>query len=160
MSPDSHNGELPAIIEKFDKIGFLFKWLPIFYPKAKGIHFIYQAYVFLPQKLLRINGSVPWPVHFTSRVLYHNNITVVDRTGPGLNANCNIQGRNGIAIWHNIRVGSGVGLNGNIHELDDYDRWPGGPSFVLCLVFNRENTRYKCIGSDIYIYKWSSKCLF
>ena len=131
MSPDSDSGELRAIIKKFDKIGFLFKWLRYFYPQSKGIHFIYLAYVFIPQKVLRINGSVPWPVHFTSRVLYYNNITVGNRTAPGLNAHCYIQGRNGIDIGHNVRVGPGVGLIGANHDLDDYDRWPGGPSLKI-----------------------------
>lgn len=131
MSPDLHNSELRAIIVKLDKIGFLFKWLRLFYPKAKGIHFIYLAYVFFPQKILRVNGRVPWPVHFTSRVLYHNNISVGNRTAPGLNANCYIQGRNGIDIGHNVRVGPGVGLISANHELDDFDRWPDGPSLKI-----------------------------
>ncbi|MBC2709753.1 MAG: acyltransferase [Desulfosarcina sp.] len=124
MNPDTYNSELSSITYKFDKVAFLFKWLPLFYPKAKGIHFIYLAYVFIPQKVLRINGRVPWPVHFTSRVLYYKNITVGNRTAPGLNANCYIQGRNGIDIGHNVRIGPGVGLISANHDVDDYDRWP------------------------------------
>ena len=85
MSPDTNSRESREITDKFDKIEFLFKWLPLFYPKAKGIHFIYLAYVFIPQKILRINGRVPWPVHFTSRVLYQKKISVGNRTAPGLN---------------------------------------------------------------------------
>jgi len=131
MSPDYHSRELNTITEKFDKFAFLFKWLSLFYPKATGIHFIYLAYVFMPQKILRINGRVPWPVHFTSRVLYPKNISVGNRTAPGLNANCYIQGRNGIDIGHNVRVGPGVGLISANHELDDYDKWPVRPPIKI-----------------------------
>lgn len=41
-----------------------------------------------------------------------------------MNANCYIQGRNGIFIGHNLRVGPGVGLISANHDIDDYDRWP------------------------------------
>ena len=124
MEPKQYNTELNTIIDRVDKYGFLFKWLPLFYPKAKGIHFIYLAYVFIPQKVLRINGRVPWPVHFTSRVLYHKNISVGYGTAPGLSGNCYIQGRNGIELGHNVRIGPGVGLISANHDFDDYDRWP------------------------------------
>ncbi len=115
---------MQATLEKLNSVAFLFTWLTYFYPRAKGIHFAYLAYTFLPQKILRINGRVPWPVHFTSRVLYYKNISVGNRTAPGLNANCYIQGRNGIALGHNVRIGPGVGLISANHDLDDYDRWP------------------------------------
>ena len=124
MVPDPYNTELKSIIDKFDKVAFLFKWLPFFYPSANGTHLIYLAYVFIPQKILRINGRVPWPVHFTSRVLYYKNISVGNGTAPGLSGNCYIQGRNGIDIGHNVRIGPGVGLISANHDIDDYDRWP------------------------------------
>jgi acetyltransferase-like isoleucine patch superfamily enzyme len=38
---------------------------------------------YLWQKLLRINGSVPWPVHFTSRVDGSKFISVGENTNPG-----------------------------------------------------------------------------
>ena len=124
MSPSLKNSEQRLITDKYDKSAFFFKWLKLFYPKAQGIHFVYLAYVFIPQKILRINGGVPWPVHFTSRVLYHQNISVGNRTAPGLNSNCYIQGRNGIELGHNVRIGPGVGLISANHDIDDYDRWP------------------------------------
>ena len=74
--------------------------------------------------MLRINGRVSWPVHFTSRVLYPKRISVGNGTAPGLSGSCYIQGRNGIKIGHNVRVGPGVGLISANHDLDDYDRWP------------------------------------
>jgi acetyltransferase-like isoleucine patch superfamily enzyme len=124
MNYKQYNAELKTVIDKFNKLSFLLKWLKYFYPKTKGIHLIYLAYVFIPQKLLRINGCVPWPVHFTSRVLYHKNISVGNGTAPGLSGNCYIQGRNGIELGHNVRIGPGVGLISANHDIDDYDRWP------------------------------------
>lgn len=118
-------------MQRLDKIAFIFKWLRFFYPQAKGFHIIYMAYTFVPQKVLRINGRVPWPVHFTSRVLYWKNISVGNRTAPGLNSNCYIQGRNGIKLGHNVRIGPGVGLISANHDLNDYDRWPDIEPIVI-----------------------------
>lgn len=111
------------LIKKFERFGSLFFWLKFFYPKAKGISFLFLLYYFIPQKILRINGRVPWPVHFTSRVLYHRNIIVGNRSAPGINANCYIQGRNGIFIGSNFRMGPGVGLISANHNINDYDKW-------------------------------------
>lgn len=117
--------------KKLEKFQFLFLWLRLFYPKAKGISFLYLLYYLIPQKLLRINGRVPWPVYFTSRVLYYKKIRVGNRTAPGINANCYIQGRNGITIGHNFRMGPGVGLISANHDIDDYDRWSPSPPIVI-----------------------------
>ena len=106
-----------------NKLGFLFFWVRLFYPKAKGVGLAYLLYCFFPQKILRINGSVKWPVHFTSRVLYRKKISVGNRSAPGLNSNCYIQGRSGINIGHNFRMGPGSGLISSNHDLNDYDVW-------------------------------------
>jgi len=122
-------------IEKFfdrtQKYSPLFKWLKLFYPKFKGAHFIYSLYFFIPQKMFRINGSIPWPVHFTSRVLYYKNISIGNRSAPGMNASCYIQGRNGIKIGHNFRMGPGVGLISANHNIDDYDQWDATPPIII-----------------------------
>jgi acetyltransferase-like isoleucine patch superfamily enzyme len=122
--PTPNNNELKSIIALIDKFDFFLRWIRLFYPQAKGIHLLYLAYVFVPQKILRINGRVPWPVHFTSRILYPKNISVGNGSAPGLSGNCYIQGRNGIKIGHNVRIGPGVGLISANHDIDDYDRWP------------------------------------
>ena len=79
-------------------------------------------YAFFPQKILRINGNIPWPVHFTSKIFYHKNIKIGKRSMPGMNINCYIQGKNGIIIGNNLRMGPGVGLISANHVLDDYDK--------------------------------------
>ena len=104
-----------------DKFGFCLFWLRWFYPRAKGIPLLYLLYFFIPQKICRINGRVPWPVHFTSRILYHKNISVGNRSAPGMNSGCYIQARNGINIGHNFRIGPGVGLISSNHDIGDYD---------------------------------------
>lgn len=106
-------------IEK--KIAFLLFWLRFFYRKSYGIPLLYLLYFFIPQKILRINGNVEWPVHFTSRILFPQNIVVGNRSAPGMNAHCYIQARNGIIIGNNVRIGPGVGIISASHSLDDYD---------------------------------------
>jgi len=102
------------------------------FPKCRGINPLHILYIsFMPQKILRINCTVPWPVHFTSRVLYHKNITIGNRTAPGFNACCYIQGRNGIIIGNNVRIGPGVGLVSANHNIDDYDTWDKTDPIVI-----------------------------
>lgn len=112
-----------ATLKKLEKLEFLFFWLRWFYPKAKGIPWYYLLYQFFPQKILRINGRVPWPVHFTSRVLYSKNIRIGNHSAPGNSAGCYIQGRAGIIIGHNLRMGPNVGLISSNHDIDDFDQW-------------------------------------
>ena len=121
----------PSIVTFFDSIEYLFFWLRWFYPKAKGIGPAYLLYTFFPQKVLRINGNVKWPVHFTSRVLYSKNIEIGNRSAPGLNSNCYIQGRGGIQIGHNLRMGPGVGLISANHDMSDYDQWIRKPPLKI-----------------------------
>ncbi|MBC2716663.1 MAG: acyltransferase [Desulfobacteraceae bacterium] len=124
MNFNSHHLQVQRIINKINYFSIFFKWLNLFYPKGKGIQFYFLLYYFFPQKILRLNGRVPWPVHFTSRVLYHKNILIGNRSAPGMSSNCYIQGRNGIILGHNVRIGPGVGLISANHDPDDYDKWP------------------------------------
>ena len=105
----------------FEKFNFLFIWIKLFYPNAKGFHFLILLYYFFPQKILRINGTVQWPVHFTTRILFPKRIHVGKRTAPGINANSYIQARNGINIGNNFRMGPGVGLISANHDEENYD---------------------------------------
>lgn len=104
-------------IRKFEK---LFMWVRWFYPKANDVPIQYLLYNFFPQKILRINGKVPWPVHFTSRILYYKKISIGRSCAPGLAGNCYIQARNGILIGHNLWTGPGVGMISSNHNMDDY----------------------------------------
>lgn len=111
-----------TIFTFLEKISICFCWLSLFYPKAKGIPVAYKLYFLLPQKILRVNGSVPWPVHFSSRILYWKNIKVGNWCAPGMSSSCYIQARNGIVMGNNVRVAPGVGIISSGHDLNDYDR--------------------------------------
>ena len=116
---------------KIKKLEFFSSWLCIFYPDAKGFSLPYLLYCFFPQKILRINGRVSWPVHFTSRILFYKNIKVGNRTAPGMSSCCYIQGRNGIILGHNVRIGPGVGLISANHDKNDYDKWNEAPPIKI-----------------------------
>ncbi len=117
MNPEA----LITSVKTIEKYGLLLKWIRWFYPKSSGIPLLYLLYFFFFQKILRINGRVPWPVHFTSRVLFYKKISVGQRSAPGMNAGCYIQARNGIIIGNNLRMGPGSGLISSNHQLDNYD---------------------------------------
>jgi acetyltransferase-like isoleucine patch superfamily enzyme len=74
------------------------------------------------QRLLGFNRRVPWPVHFTSRVIGWERIVIGDRVNPGLSPGCYIQGLNGIRFGSNIRIAPNVVIVSADHDADDYDR--------------------------------------
>ena len=119
------------LIQKYGKYERFFSWLRFFYPKAKGISYLFLLYYFLPQKIFRINGRVPWPVHYTSRIFYPSKIDVGNRSAPGINAHCYVQGRCGISIGHNFRMGPGAALISANHSLHDYDTWREADPIVI-----------------------------
>lgn len=138
-----------------EKFSFFFSWLNLFYPQAKGIQKAYSLSVFFPQKILRINGRVKWPVHFTSRVLNVGNIIVGNRSAPGLTPNCYIQGKSGIKIGHNFRMGPGSGLISANHALEDYDVWVKSDPIIIgdnvWLGMNVVVLPGVCIGDNVAI---------
>jgi acetyltransferase-like isoleucine patch superfamily enzyme len=130
----TNDSKVVHIVNRYEK---LFKWVRIFYPKAKGVPIQYLLYCFVPQKILMINGQVPWPVHFTSRILYPKRVTVGECCAPGLAGSCYIQARNGILIGDNLWTGPGVGLISSNHDLNDYR--------------HHINTKPLAIGNNVWI---------
>ncbi len=94
-----------------------------FYSKTYGVPALYALICFIPQKIIRINGSVPWLVHWTSRILYSKNISIGKGSCPGLSGSNYIQARNGIIIGDNFRLGPNSSIISSNHELEDYDKW-------------------------------------
>lgn len=111
------------LILQLEKFRYLFKWMKLFYPRATQTPIAYSLSCFFHQKVLRINGPVPWPVHRTSRIAFFDRIIVGENSNPGLNMGCYVQGRGGIHIGHNLRMGPNVGLISANHAQDDYDKW-------------------------------------
>lgn len=120
-----------SVVSILNRFHYFFLWLKLFYPRAQGIPLTYQLYCFFPQKVLRVNGAVPWPVHFTSRVLWHSNISVGYCCSPGLSGCCYIQARNRIIIGNNFRMGPGCGLISANHHPDDYDQHTVDPPIEI-----------------------------
>ncbi|MBD3329231.1 hypothetical protein GF357_01940, partial [Candidatus Dojkabacteria bacterium] len=111
------------VIDLIEKFGIVFFWLRWFYPEAEGIKYAYLGYYFFPQKILRINGSIPWPMHFTSRIISAKKVKVGEGSAPGMSSGCYIQAKNGIEIGDNVRIGPNVGLISADHDQSNYDVW-------------------------------------
>ena len=129
----------------FEKIDFFFFFLFInwLYPQYYRPKYGYQRYYILffhyliPQKLLRLNPKVKWPVHFTSKVLAPENITKGILCDPGDNINNYIQANNGIIFGSNIELGPGVSIISSNHKANNL----------------REHTKGKpiTIGNNVWI---------
>ena len=74
------------------------------------------------QKILGINRSVPWPVHFTSTVLLWKNIKLGKNVAPGSSSCCYIQAANGIIFGSNVLIGPNVVIISANHNIDDYEK--------------------------------------
>jgi len=117
----------PTFFDKTDY--FLFGWIvKLLYPLYKRPKYGYQKYYILlfhyliPQKLFRLNPSVKWPVHFTSKVISPQNIKKGTNCDPGDNLNNYIQANNGIVFGNNIELGPGVNIISANHELQDFSK--------------------------------------
>lgn len=71
------------------------------------------------QRIIGFNRTVPWQVHFTSTVICPERISVGEKTSPGYMPGCYIQAINGIEVGDFTRIGPNVGLISANH--DPYD---------------------------------------
>jgi acetyltransferase-like isoleucine patch superfamily enzyme len=98
----------------------------IFYPKKRELAdlnpMMIKNYIFW-QKFLNINGarSIPWPVHFTSRV--SGKINIGNITAPGMMPHIYINGSNGIDFGDNVYIGPGVRIISTNHDEQDYTKY-------------------------------------
>lgn len=72
------------------------------------------------QKILRINGKVYWPVHFTSQISNVENILIGIGTAPGLSPGCYIQGGGEVVIGDYTIIAPNVGIISANHDRYDY----------------------------------------
>lgn len=80
----------------------------------------------IDQKILRINGSVPWPVHKNSRVTGKQWITIGEHTAPGASFGCYIFANKDSPIYvgdyttlaPNVCI---AGFNHNIFNIHEYN---------------------------------------
>jgi acetyltransferase-like isoleucine patch superfamily enzyme len=107
----------------FFVFGWIINWAyPQYYrPKYNYISYYKLLFhYFIPQKILRINGNVKWPVHFTSSVKGQDNIKKGIICDPGDNPNIYIEANNGICFGSNVGIGSGAQILSSIHSHHDH----------------------------------------
>ena len=74
------------------------------------------------QRILRVNSRVPWPVHWSSKVVSPQNIIKKSyRPFPGYMIGQYIQASNGIHIGFGVRIGPGAKIISANHNVLDYD---------------------------------------
>jgi len=81
----------------------------------------------IPQKIFRLNGSIKWPVHFTSTIVSGQNIDKGILCDPGDNPNIYIEANNGILIGSNVGIGAGVKILSSIHSHNDHSKHDKAP---------------------------------
>lgn len=117
---------------------FVFGWIinwayPQYYrPKYNYISY-YKLffYYFIPQKILRINGNVKWPVHFTSSIKGQDNIKKGMICDPGDNPNIYIQANCGIHIGSNVGFGAGTKIISSNHSHHDHSKHDSSEPIVI-----------------------------
>jgi hypothetical protein len=74
-------------------------------------------------QLLGFNWHVPWPVHFTSTVVWPHRVVLGKATYPGDSPGCYIQALNGIEVGDRVNLAPNVGLISANHDPSDNSRW-------------------------------------
>jgi acetyltransferase-like isoleucine patch superfamily enzyme len=115
-------------------LSILVKWLYPQYHRPKSGYMspaqVLWRYAFW-QKVLRINGNVPWPVHFTSKVHCPENITKGRDCDPGDNYGVYINAKNGIRFGSRIEIGPGAKILSVNHDLHDLYQSVEAPPIVI-----------------------------
>lgn len=80
---------------------------------------VLRKFVFF-QKIMGINRSVPWPVHFTSRVVGVNNIKKGICCDPGDNIGVYINASGGLILGNNVNIGQNTTITTTNHYKYDH----------------------------------------
>jgi acetyltransferase-like isoleucine patch superfamily enzyme len=113
------------------------------YIKRLGIKRYIQYFIF--QRIFRINSKVPWPVHWSSVIKNPEKIKFkycLDfKNWPGKTIGCYIQANSGIQFGHNIRIGPGVKIISQNHDINDFDKHtPTSPVIIEDNVWLESNS--------------------
>jgi acetyltransferase-like isoleucine patch superfamily enzyme len=84
----------------------------------KGYQVLMQY--FWAQKIFRINGSVPWPVDFRSKIVDWPNIDKGICCDPGDNPGIYINASGGLKLGNNVNIGQNTILTTTNHYKDDH----------------------------------------
>lgn len=106
----------------------LLPWINyLFYPKVIKTNCAHLRQLTLLQRgiiqrVVGINRKVPWPVHWTSKIVAPQRIVPGNRA-PGGSICTYLDGRNGIIFEENVRLGPRVSIISMNHNTDDYDKY-------------------------------------
>lgn len=98
------------------------------YPRFQNLYekdvFYFQLFrrYFFFQKILRINGSVPWPVDFRSQVINWKEITKDNSSYPGGSMGCYINATGGLTIGSNVIIGPNTIIATTNHAHNDHTK--------------------------------------
>ncbi len=83
------------------------------------------------QRILRVNGKVPWMVHFTSYVSGDVKIGRNVWISFAVSGGCYVQGINGIEIGDDTLIAPGVKIISANHDMRDLSRSIKGPPIII-----------------------------
>ena len=105
----------------------LFKWwVKWLYPQYKRPRFGYMKHYqvirsyFFFQKIIRINGKVPWPVDFRSKIVDWPNIDKGICCDPGDNPGIYINASGGLKLGNNVNIGQNTIITTTNHYKYDH----------------------------------------
>ena len=75
---------------------------------------------FFKQKVLGYNRRIPWPVHFTSQVLNHENIEKGICCDPGNNIGVYINAGGGLKLGNNVAIAANSTITTTNHDMRDH----------------------------------------
>lgn len=84
----------------------------------KNYHVLRQYFFF--QKIIRINGDVPWPVDFRSKIVDWPNLKKGICCDPGDNPGIYINASGGIVLGNNVNIGQNTILTSTNHYKYDH----------------------------------------
>jgi acetyltransferase-like isoleucine patch superfamily enzyme len=89
-------------------------------PNKQGLKWLFLTT--FTQKIVGINRSVPWPVHFSSYVKgYENIISKTELVGEAMGNY--IDGRNGIILEENVWIGPKVSIISQNHDENNFEKF-------------------------------------
>jgi len=130
---------------------FIIRKIAIISPYIRNMVFNWQIFTrvpfglllknFITQRIFRINSKVPFPVHYTSRIISYNNIKLhKDSNTVGsfcLSPGCYIQALNGLKIGKNFLFAPGIRIISANHGVKNE--------------FNKNNSAPIEIGDNVWL---------
>lgn len=109
---------LNGLDDKFFRFVVKFLWPEYKCPRyGYWQHYYVIKKYFIPQKILRINGSIPWPVDFRTEINGWKNIEKGIVTLPGANPGLYINASGGLKLGNNVGIGANTTITTTNHDI-------------------------------------------